>query len=232
LHNDADEVFMNTNQFSPPLLKMIDLNAYDVFAGMILAFLLCAFLSRLLRISPANAASDKNLAKTMIFLGAIVSLIMAVIGNSLARAFGAIGALSLIRFRTAVKSTNDLAYLFMSIAVGMACGSGYFAIATGAAALFAIFIVLVERFMPDAPMTRVAMLRVAYPLKSELSGKIVEKIESSVLNHRLLSEENLADSKYSEMLIEVTLKEESQSSLLIKQICDIDADIKASVLLD
>jgi hypothetical protein len=47
-----------------------------------------------------------------------------------------------------------------------------------------------------------------------------------------LSEENLADSKYSEMLIEVTLKEESQSSLLIKQICEIDADIKASVLLD
>ena len=89
----------------------------------------------------------------MILLGVVVSLIMAIIGNSLARAFGAIGALSLIRFRTAVKEPQDLAQLFMSISVGMACGSGYFKIAIGAAALFAIFIFLID-YLPTSSNTQ------------------------------------------------------------------------------
>ncbi len=47
-----------------------------------------------------------------------------VIGNNLARAFGLVGAMSIIRFRTAVKDSIDIAFVFFSLAAGMAAGSG------------------------------------------------------------------------------------------------------------
>jgi uncharacterized membrane protein YhiD involved in acid resistance len=48
-----------------------------------------------------------------------------IIGNNLARAFGLVGALSIIRFRTAIKDTMDIVYIFLALAIGMAGGVGY-----------------------------------------------------------------------------------------------------------
>ncbi|GAB4279231.1 MAG: DUF4956 domain-containing protein [Candidatus Rifleibacteriota bacterium] len=222
---------MNENQFSQPLLKLIDLNAYDVFWGMILSFLLCAFLSRLSSFVSAYAERDKNLGKTMILLGTIVSLIMAVIGNSLARAFGAIGALSLVRFRTAVKSSNDLAYIFMAISVGMACGSGYFAIASGAAALYAVFIILTERFFSESVAKRIALIKICYVYDEKLYQSIVDKIAEMAIAYRKLSEETTGSGNSSEMLFEMTLKTENDSAEIVKELGKLSESIKASILL-
>lgn len=223
---------MPENQFSPPLLKLIDLNATDVFIGMVLAYILCAILSRMIRVTTTNATSDRALPQTMIFLGAIVSLIMAVIGNSLARAFGAIGALSLIRFRTAVKSTNDLAYLFMAIAVGMTCGSGYFTIATGATGLFSIFIIITRKFFTDTAATRVSLLKIAYTYSEEFHQKIVAKLAATSLGHRILSEENSNGGKSAEMLVELTLSQDHHAASLAKELCEMSPELKASILID
>lgn len=223
---------MPENSFNQPLLKLIDLNANDVFLGMVLAFILCAILSRMIRITTAGASSDKALPQTMIFIGAIVSLIMAVIGNSLARAFGAIGALSLIRFRTAVKSTNDLAYLFMAISIGMTCGSGYFAIATGATGLFSIFIIIVQKFTDNSMATRVSLLKISYSFNDEVHQKIMASLTKGSLSHRVLSEENSHGGKAAEMLVELTLSQSHQAASLVKDICEIAGDIKAAILID
>jgi len=47
-----------------------------------------------------------------------------VIGNNLARAFGLVGAMSIIRFRTAIKETQDIIFIFFALAIGMASGVG------------------------------------------------------------------------------------------------------------
>jgi len=62
-------------------------------------------------------------------MGIIVSVIMLIIGSNIARAFSLVGALSIIRFRTAVKNPMDVGYLFFSMAVGMACGTQFYGIA-------------------------------------------------------------------------------------------------------
>lgn len=55
----------------------------------------------------------------------LTAVVIMVIGNNLARAFGLVGALSIIRFRTAVKETMDIVYIFFGLVVGMAAGVGY-----------------------------------------------------------------------------------------------------------
>ena len=66
---------------------------------------------------------------SLIVISMITSLVIMVIGNNLARAFGLVGALSIIRFRTAVKDTIDIVYIFFGLAIGMGAGVGYYKLA-------------------------------------------------------------------------------------------------------
>ena len=59
----------------------------------------------------------------------ITAVVIMVIGNNLARAFGLVGAMSIIRFRTAVKDTQDIVFIFFALAVGLAAGVGLHIIA-------------------------------------------------------------------------------------------------------
>jgi len=76
---------------------------------------------------------------TLIMLPAIISVIIMLIGNNVARAFSLAGAFSLIRFRSAPGDPKDIAYIFFALAVGLACGLGFLAYA----AVFAIVLCLV-----------------------------------------------------------------------------------------
>ncbi|AET69911.1 hypothetical protein Desor_4502 [Desulfosporosinus orientis DSM 765] len=76
---------------------------------------------------------------TLIMLPAIISVIILLIGDNVARAFSLAGAFSLIRFRSAPGEPKDIAYVFFTLAVGLACGMGYIAMA----ALFALILCLI-----------------------------------------------------------------------------------------
>ena len=70
-----------------------------------------------------------SMTQALIVLTMIVALVMVVVGNSLARAFGLFGALALIRFRTPIKDARDAVFLFYAVALGIATGTGYLAAA-------------------------------------------------------------------------------------------------------
>lgn len=221
---------MQSNAFNTPPLKLIDLNAQDVFVGMALAFVLSAILSRVASRSKAAATSNKNLPQTMILLSSVVSLIMAVIGNSLARAFGAIGALSLIRFRTAIKDPRDLASLFMSISIGMACGSGYIKIAMGATALYCVFLALLEYLPISKKETKVFLLKLAFNPNSEAKQKLTDIIKESSIDFRILSHELYPENKLSELILEITADANFDISSLFPEFSKICPEIQATIL--
>jgi len=66
---------------------------------------------------------------TFVLIGVIGTVVMMVVQHNLARAFGLLGAFSLIRFRTILKETRDIAFLFFALAVGVAVGTNNYAIA-------------------------------------------------------------------------------------------------------
>jgi len=87
--------------------------------------LLCGFLISLLyRWTYRGPAYSTTFVSSLASLSMITALVIMVIGNNLARAFGLVGALSIIRFRTAVKDTQDIVFIFFALAVGMAAGVG------------------------------------------------------------------------------------------------------------
>lgn len=94
-----------------------------------LSTFLCIIIAVVYRFCIRGASYSQSFQQTIILMGIIVSVIMLIIGSNIARAFSLVGALSIIRFRTAIKDPMDVGYLFFSMAVGMACGTQFYGIA-------------------------------------------------------------------------------------------------------
>lgn len=83
---------------------------------------------------------QKSFTDTLIILCMLISVVMVIIGDSIARAFSLVGALSIIRFRTAIQDPRDIGFVFYALAVGMAVGAGNPSVAILAAFLIGIII--------------------------------------------------------------------------------------------
>ncbi len=116
------------------------------FDEIVLRILICAGLGFLITLSykmaHAGAVYSKKFNVTLLVLTVLTGSVMMVIGNNLALSLGMVGALSIVRFRTAIKDSRDTAYIFWTIIVGICCGAGDFTIAAvGSAAVFIILLI-------------------------------------------------------------------------------------------
>lgn len=90
---------------------------------VILAFVLAVFIVNIYRWTHAEIPK-KSFTDTLIILCMLISVVMVIIGDSIARAFSLVGALSIIRFRTAIQDPRDIGFVFYALGVGMAIGAG------------------------------------------------------------------------------------------------------------
>jgi uncharacterized membrane protein YhiD involved in acid resistance len=104
----------------------------DILMNMVLAFILGLVISYIYKVTHKGLSYSQSFMLTIVFVALIVSMVMMIIGNNLARAFALVGALTIIRFRTVIKDTKDTAYVFLALASGMAAGtSSYFLAISG-----------------------------------------------------------------------------------------------------
>ena len=104
----------------------LDISTDILVLRLILAFLFGAAIAQLYRRTQAReAGSSEALASTLVLLAILIALVTQVIGNSVARAFSLVGALSLVRFRTEVQDTRDTAFVIFLVVIGMATGGGH-----------------------------------------------------------------------------------------------------------
>ena len=115
----------------------------EILINLTLSFILGIIVSLIYKKTHKGLSYSQSFMITNIFIAVIVCMVIMIIGNNLARAFALVGALSIIRFRTVVKDTKDTAFIFWSLAVGMASGTGsYFLAISGTIFLSIIAIIL------------------------------------------------------------------------------------------
>ena len=86
---------------------------------------------------------SKKFNVSLIVMTVLTGTVMTVIGNNIALSLGMVGALSIVRFRTAIKDSRDTMYIFWAVIVGICCGVGdYLVAAIGSAFTFVILLVL------------------------------------------------------------------------------------------
>lgn len=76
------------------------------------------------------AGTQDTLAVTLVLMSILIAMATQIIGDNIARAFSLVGALSIVRFRTAVPATRDVAFVLAAVVVGMAVGAGQFWVAS------------------------------------------------------------------------------------------------------
>jgi anti-anti-sigma factor len=129
----------------------------------LLKLVVAALVGLLVTIVHRPSSRDKPLSRSMeqaqILLCVSGAMVMIIVGNSVARAFGVAGAASIIRFRTPVEDPKDITILFLLMGLGMASGLGAFAV-VGLAAAFLCVLLLVLDYLPldEKPRTMIVEL--------------------------------------------------------------------------
>lgn len=120
-----------------------NLTTKEIFLHILVSALIgmAIFLSYMLSHSGTIYSMKFNVS--LVMLTVLTATVMTVIGNNVALSLGMVGALSIVRFRTAIKDSRDTAYIFWTVIVGICCGVGdYIVAAIGSAVVFVIMLVL------------------------------------------------------------------------------------------
>lgn len=122
------EMFRSMEVSAGPLGVM----ALRLVAAMVLGAVVALIYRR------ARSAEASSFTATLVLLSILIAMVTQVIGDNVARAFSLVGALSIVRFRTVVRDTQDTAYVIFAVAVGMAVGAGHMIVAFAGIAVVAV----------------------------------------------------------------------------------------------
>lgn len=118
------------------------LTIQDILLNFLVGAVIAAVIFLSYRISHSGAVYSARFNVSLVMLTMVTTLVMNVIGNNIALSLGMVGALSIVRFRTAIKDPRDTAYIFWCIAVGICCGvSEYLIAAIGSAVIFGLMLI-------------------------------------------------------------------------------------------
>jgi uncharacterized membrane protein YhiD involved in acid resistance len=110
-------------------------NILDTGVALGIAFVLTWIVAKMYMHEHKRFGYEQGLVQSFVLVGVVVAAVIKVVGYNIAGAFGLVGAVSIIRFRTRLSSPKDTAYVFLSIAIGLACGLGQYIIGAVATAL-------------------------------------------------------------------------------------------------
>ena len=115
------------------------ISVLDMALSILLAFALGLFIFYIYKKTYTGVSYTKSFVLSIILLSMVTSLVIRTINSNLALSLGMVGALSIVRFRTAVKDPVDTIFIFWAIAVGIMSGAGLYLITVIACALLGLF---------------------------------------------------------------------------------------------
>ena len=158
-------------------------NPTEIIINLLLAFILGVVISLVYKKTHKGLSYSQSFMITNIFICVITCMVIMIIGNNLARAFALVGALSIIRFRTVIKDTKDIAYILWALAAGMGSGTGsYFLTIIGSIIILIIAFILFKTNYGSIYKTEF-ILQFRY-LKSENKNPEYNNIINQFTSHR------------------------------------------------
>jgi hypothetical protein len=167
-----------------PFASASPISPVEVLVRLLIAVLLGGVVAWIYRRTRTEHMS--TFPATLVLLTVLIAMVTQVIGDSVARAFSLVGALSIVRFRTVVRDTQDTAFVIFSVVVGMACG-----VTDPRVALIGIVVVGTAAFVmkprKDDTAGNAHRLDVRVASGQDLNGEISSTLDGFVTERRLLS---------------------------------------------
>jgi len=206
------------------------LSVWDLVFALIVSAVLCMILAKIYIYTHSGHSYSRSFVHTQVFVGITIALIMLIIGSNIARAFALVGALSIIRFRNPVKDSRDVAFIFMSMAVGMAAGTKFYFFATIFTATISLIAVFFHVFRFGEAGVSFYVLRVR--MNSQLRDQIEQVFAELCSTHSVISVDRMAGmGDADDYIYEINLKRNITYDNVVDQVSRISNDISVSLLV-
>jgi uncharacterized membrane protein YhiD involved in acid resistance len=169
----------------------------EALIAIALSFALSLFIVFIYRVTYAGVSFSSAFADCIMMISMVTTVVILVISSNVVLSLGMVGALSIVRFRTAIKEPTDTGFLFWAIATGIICGAGYITIAILATLLLGLLFVAVHAFNKGQKGGSY-MIIVRYDAGSTVEAKV-----AALPGYRLKNKSMTADS--TELVAEVRL---------------------------
>ena len=203
---------------------------WETFAAVFLSFLLCLIVAYFYRQTHRGLSYSVSFVHAMIIMGVTVSIIMLVIGSNIARAFTLVGALSIIRFRNAVKDSRDVAFIFLTMAIGMSVGTGFYLTALIFTVSICFIVFFLSRFQIGATVSREVLMKLNVPATVDYHTAFNDVFLRHLREHALLSVETVDDADTVELIYSVELKRGADELGFMNELRSITGGRKVALL--
>lgn len=208
---------------------MLSYSPLEMLLNASLATVVGFWLAFIYRLNHKGLSYSQSFTQTIIFVTLIVAIVIMVIGGNLARAFALVGAMSIIRFRTVLKDTKDLSYVFGALALGMAVGSSnYILVGIGTVFISVLsFVLNLTNFGSVYKSEFILRFRFTHDGNSD---DYLAAMKNGCRRSNLLHIEPSGDGKTLMQTFDIALRDEVDHTVLIKAMNDLE-DVSEVVLI-
>lgn len=202
----------------------------DIVIVMTLSFILSTFIGWIYKITHRGTSYTQSFVFTLVLNGMVVAMVMMIVGSNIARAFSLVGALSIIRFRNAIKETRDVGFIFFTMVIGMAIGTKFYLLAIVGAAVISLMVLVMTRFDWFSREMASQILRVQVA-----NGAPFDKLfDNAFVKYTHSSELISVDTVHSGMLTELTysigMKKSNQIQEFLGEIRNLNGNNKVTLI--
>jgi uncharacterized membrane protein YhiD involved in acid resistance len=202
----------------------------DIAVSLALSFVLSAAIGWVYRSTHRNVSYSQSYVQTLVILGMLVSLIMLVVGSNLARAFALVGALSVVRFRNAIKETRDVGFIFLVMGIGMACGTRFYTLAAAATVAICLVILVMRRFDWFRLNVQRQVVKVQVPPDGDNTASVEDVLLRFTAEFELVSMESIRGGALTELMYTVQLRKGATAAELIVALSERTSGQRVTVL--
>lgn len=205
-------------------------SVFDIAMTLALSFVLSSVIGYVYRMTHRNVSYSQSFVQTLVMIGMIIAVIMLVVGSNIARAFALVGALSVVRFRNAIKETRDVGFIFLVMAIGMAAGTRFYLLAAGATAAILLVVLVMNRFDWFKLDVQRQVVKVQVPPEPGYQSEITDVLVTHTQEFELVSVESIRGGALTELFYTVRLKPGVTTEEIIAALAQRNAGQKVTVL--
>lgn len=194
----------------------MDITTSKVLATLLMVVILSLYIFAIYRVVTRKTFYSKNFAISLAAMAVITAGIILAMQSNLVISLGMVGALSIVRFRTAIKDPMDLVFLFWSISVGIICGGGLYEVAVIASVIVTVLILGLDLL----PVAKAPMLLVVNANDVSVEDAVMEEVKKFSKICRVKSR-NISGGR-EDMIIEVRVKEEKELISAVSAVAGVE----------
>lgn len=198
-----------------------EIDTTSVIMALGIAFVLAMYIFFAYRVITRKTFYSKNFNLSLVGVALITAAIIVTIQSSIVVSLGMVGALSIVRFRTAIKDPMDLMFLFWSISIGIICGAGFAQYAIILSVVLTIAILIFDQI----PIAKAPMILVINASDLDVEKRTMELV-TQYAQHPHVKSRNMTSASL-DLIIELRTDKGGE---MIRKLLDMDGIVSASLM--